>query len=69
VVLSERTRAVGSGGPTLHLIRHAPPPDGVVTPDDLVLEEVDGAWVTQGAVVSDADLVDLVARATRVAVW
>jgi hypothetical protein len=54
---------------TLHLVRGAEPPDGVVQPADLVLHERDGAWTRDGAPLSDADLVDLVFRAARVAVW
>jgi hypothetical protein len=54
---------------TLHLVRHLAPPPGVVAPGDLVLHDQDGVWITDGAVVSDADLVDLLSRAARVAVW
>jgi hypothetical protein len=54
---------------TLHLVRHAAPPPGVVAAPDLVLHERDGAWTRDGAPISDADLVDLLFAAARVAVW
>jgi hypothetical protein len=55
---------------TLHLIRHLPPPDGVVDGADLVLYDRDGAWTDpSGAPVSDDDLLAHIARADRVAVW
>ena len=54
---------------TLHLVRHAEPPPGVVAATDLVLHEQDGAWIRDGASLSDADLVDLLFHAARVAVW
>lgn len=55
---------------TLHLVRHAAPPDGVVDAADLVLYERDGAWTTRdGAALSDDDLVTHLFRADRVAVW
>ena len=55
---------------TLHLVRHAPPPDGVVDAADLVLYERDGAWTTpDGATLSDDDLVAHIFRAARVTVW
>jgi hypothetical protein len=49
---------------TLHLVRYVAPPDGAVAPGDVVVHEVDGRWT-----VTDAELVDLLFRAARVAVW
>lgn len=54
---------------TLHLVRYVAPPDGVVAAGDLVLHERDGAWTRDGAALPDAELVDLLFRAARVAVW
>lgn len=55
---------------TLHLVRHADPPDGVIAAADMVLYERDGAWTDpSGAAISDEDLVAHLFRADRVAVW
>jgi hypothetical protein len=57
---------------TLHLVRRAAPPDGVVAPGDEVLLDHDGAWVRDRArpvPVPAAEVLDLVFRHARVAVW
>ncbi len=54
---------------TLHLVRKAPPPPGVVRDGDPVLYDRDGAWTHDGAALSDDQLLDLVLAADRVAVW
>jgi hypothetical protein len=54
---------------TLHLVRGAEPPHGVVAEGDRVLYDRDGAWTDGAHVVTDEELVDLVFLAARVAVW
>lgn len=59
---------------TLHLVRKAPPPDGVVAPGDAVLYERDQVWVVDPhrnpfRALSDADVLALVFEHDRVAVW
>jgi hypothetical protein len=62
--------AEGGVAVTLHLVRHAEPPPGVIAAADQVLYDRDGAWQTRdGAPVPDEALVDLLFRAARVAVW
>lgn len=55
---------------TLHLVRHAPPPPGVVADGDPVLYDRDGAWASpSGDPLSDEAVLDLLFRADRVVVW
>jgi hypothetical protein len=54
---------------TLHLVRGAEPPDGVVGDGDRVLYDRDGAWTDGARRLTDEELVDLVFLAARVAVW
>ena len=54
---------------TLHLVRRAPPPEGAVAAGDVVLHDRDGVWIRDRTPVDDAELVELVFRADRVAVW
>ncbi len=56
---------------TLHLVRRAGPPDGVVAPGDAVVYERDGAWRLdpRPSPLTDADLLALLFDHDRVAVW
>jgi len=55
---------------TLHLVRTAEPPPGVVRDGDPVLyDRGDGAWHRDGVALTDAQLLDLVLAADRTAVW
>jgi hypothetical protein len=56
---------------TLHLVRGAEPPHGVVAEGDRVLYDRDGAWTDLATArrFTDEELVDLVFLAARVAVW
>jgi len=54
---------------TLHLVRHAAPPDGVVAPGDVVLHDRDGVWHLAESPVDDDRVVELVVGSERVVVW